>query len=123
MIKVVFDTNILISGLLHVGKPKQLIDLALNGKIESVSSLYIINEFSEVISRDKFELDSEKQELLKHFVFMLSNIVDVKSTFKIITKDPSDDNIVRAAYDGNANYIVSGDKALLELREFAGIKI
>jgi predicted nucleic acid-binding protein len=47
----------------------------------------------------------------------------VKSKFKVIPEDPDDDIIVRTAYDGKADYIVSGDRHLLALKEFKGIKI
>lgn len=56
MVRVAFDTNILVSWLLHPGKPKRLIDLAVNGKIESISSADIIAEFDIAIIRDKFKL-------------------------------------------------------------------
>ena len=48
MIRVVLDTNILISGVLHIGKPARLIDLALEGKLGIVSSIQMINEFKRV---------------------------------------------------------------------------
>jgi len=72
MIRIVFDTNILISGLLHIGKPKKLIDLVLNRKIELVSSMQIINEFQSVISRNKFKLSKEEQELMTSLILGLA---------------------------------------------------
>ena len=52
-----------------------------------------------------------------------ARIVQVKSKFKAVKEDPDDDTIIRAAYDSKANYIVSGDKHLLSLGEFRGIRI
>lgn len=49
--------------------------------------------------------------------------MQVKSGFKAVKEDPDDDIIVRAAYDGKADYIVSGDRHLLALKEYKGIKI
>jgi predicted nucleic acid-binding protein len=50
--------------------------------------------------------------------------VKVKSRFKKVKADPTDDDIIlRTAYDGKADYIVSGDEHLLALKEFKGIKI
>jgi len=123
MVRVVLDTNILISGLLYPGKPKKLINLALDGKIEAVSSIRIINELKEVIAREEFRLSKEEQEVMVNFIIRLSRIVMIKSNFKIVKKDPDDDVIIRTAYDRNAKYIVSGDHHLLELKEVAGIKI
>ena len=55
MMRVVLDTNILISGVPHVGKPARLLDLALEGRLAIVSSIQMINEFKQVIARDKFK--------------------------------------------------------------------
>lgn len=49
--------------------------------------------------------------------------VRIKSRFKVVKSDPDDDIILRAAYDSKADYIVSGDKHLLSLSEFKGIRI
>ena len=49
--------------------------------------------------------------------------MQIKSRFKAVKEDPDDDIIVRTAYDGKADYIVSGDRHLLALKEFKGIKI
>ena len=54
--RIVLDTNILVSGLLYQGKPRRLIDLATQGQIEIVSSAEMIDELREVLSREKFGL-------------------------------------------------------------------
>jgi predicted nucleic acid-binding protein len=53
----------------------------------------------------------------------VAKIVNVTSQFKAVKEDPDDDIVVRTAFDGKANYIVSGDKHLLSLGTFRGIKI
>ena len=123
MIRVVLDTNILISGVLHIGKPSKILDLALQNRIEVIASIPIIEEFKNVISRDKFKLSIEEHELFTNFIIRLCHIVAVKSTFKVVEDDPDDDIIVRTAHDSGANYIISGDRHLLELGTFAGIKV
>jgi len=47
----------------------------------------------------------------------------IKSKFKVVKEDPDDDIILRTAYDSKADYVVSGDKHLLSLGEFKGIRI
>lgn len=123
MVRIVLDTNILISGLLYSGKPKLLLDLALEGKFESVSSMQMVEEFRKVIARPRFNLDANLQDIMINFAIRFNNIVLIKSKFKVIPKDPSDDLVIRTAYDGKASYIVSGDRHLLELKGFLGIKI
>jgi putative PIN family toxin of toxin-antitoxin system len=123
MFKVVFDTNVLISGVLHAGKSRMLIDAVLDGKILLILSIQIIRELKRVIARDKFKLSRNQQKMLTNFVLMISHIVKLRSRFKVVGEDPSDDMILRTAYDGGAQYIVSGDEHLLSLREFKGVKI
>jgi len=123
MAKAVFDTNVLISGIIHIGKSKQLIDAVLEGKITLILSTPIIQEFKGVISRDKFKLSRDQQRILANFLVRISNIVGIKSKFKAVKGDPRDDIVLRTACDGEADYIVSGDEHLLSLKEFRGIKI
>ena len=54
---------------------------------------------------------------------MLFRSVSIRSKFKVVKNDPDDDIIVNTAYDGNADYIVSGDDDLLKLKSFKGIRI
>ncbi|MCP8317729.1 MAG: putative toxin-antitoxin system toxin component, PIN family [archaeon] len=123
MPKAVFDTNVLISGIVYAGKSKLLIDAILEGKITLIISMQIIREFRRVIIRDKFKLSKNQQNIITNFVLRIGNIVKVKSRFKVVKQDPNDDRILRTAHDGKADYIVSGDEHLLSLKEFRGIKI
>jgi hypothetical protein len=62
-------------------------------------------------------------------IVIVSTLVDscekipLKSNFKVIESDPDDDIIINTAYDGKADYIVSGDPDLKSLKNFKGIKI
>jgi predicted nucleic acid-binding protein len=53
----------------------------------------------------------------------MSKIVKIRSRFKVVKEGPSDDIVLKAAYNGNADYIVSADDHLLALKEFKGIKM
>ncbi|MHB2037263.1 MAG: putative toxin-antitoxin system toxin component, PIN family [Nitrososphaerales archaeon] len=122
---VVFDVNILVSALISEGKPKQLWLKAVHGEFELVSSKGIIDDFVEVMGRSKFERYVDDGDMLD-FVQALSataKFVRTKSKFKIVKEDPEDDVILATAYDGDAEYVVSGDRHLLNMKEFRGIKI
>lgn len=85
----------------------------------------IIEEFLEITEEPKVAKYTNQQDITV-FLGVLgktAKIIPMKSRFKIVEEDPDDDIIVRTAYDGKANYIVSGDKHLLALKEFKGIKI
>jgi putative PIN family toxin of toxin-antitoxin system len=56
-------------------------------------------------------------------IMQISEILVSESKFEVIEEDPDDDIVLNVAYDSRADYIVSGDKHLLKLREFKGTKI
>ncbi len=123
--EVVLDVNILVSSLIGKGKPRELWLKAVSGEFQLVLSRRIVEEFVQVISRPKFQRYLGERDVLD-FLEALSTrakIVRTRSRLRIIREDPEDNSILAAAYDGRADYIVSGDRHLLGLREFEGIKI
>jgi len=123
LFRAVFDTNVLVSGILYAGKSKLLIDAVLGGKITLVLSTQLIQEFKRVIARDKFKLSKDQQDEFINFIVMISDIVRIKSRFRVVMEDPNDNAVLRTAYDGRVHCIVLGDEHLLSLKEFMGIKI
>ncbi len=123
--EVVLDVNILVSSLIGKGKPRELWLKAVSGEFQLVLSRRIVEEFVQVISRPKFQRHLGERDVLD-FLEALSTrakIVRTRSRLRIIREDPEDNSILAATYDGRADYIVSGDRHLLGLREFEGIRI
>jgi putative PIN family toxin of toxin-antitoxin system len=122
--RVVLDTNVLVSSLITSGKPARLVERLFAKDIELVISKPMLEEFVEVIARPKFQ-EYASQRTIKDFLELLLSIcavVDVKSRFDI-TSDRSDNAILATAYDGKADYIVSGDKHLLQLKKFRKTRV
>ncbi len=122
--KVVLDTNVLVSALIKPGKPRDLFNKLIKHK-QLVLSKAILEEFLDVIEDSKVAKYTNEQDVTI-FLNILGNaarIIEIKSKFKAVKEDPNDDVIIRTAYDGKADFIISGDKHLLALREFKGIKI
>jgi uncharacterized protein len=122
--RVVLDTNVLVSALIGEGKPAKFIQNVLKKQVELLISKPILDEFVDVIARPKF-LDYVGEGEVKDFLQLIVDVgavVDVKSRFNVIA-DRNDNSILATAYDGKADYIVSGDRHLLELRKFRGIRI
>jgi len=122
---VVFDVNILVSALITEGKPKKLWLKAVEGEFELVLSKGIVDDFVQVMGRSKFDRYVDESDMLD-FVQALSAIakfVRTKSRYRIVKEDPDDDVVLAAAYDGGADYVVSGDQHLLNMKEFKGIHI
>ena len=125
MHSVVFDVNVLVSSLIVEGKPEDLWLEAKANKFVLISAHQIVSEFVKVISRKKFEkyVDEDEIRLFLEDLHKTAKFMRVKSKFEVVKEDPSDDVILRTAYDGKADYVVSGDRHLLSLGVFRGINI
>ncbi len=125
MIKVVIDTNTLISSIgWKDSKPREIFDGCLYEKWNLVESIGLIKEFLEVIQRPKFDFISEEGK--KEFLISLMNmceIVEPKKKIGVIKDDPDDNLVLECALEGRADYIISGDEHLLRLKYFESIKI
>ena len=123
--RIVLDTNVLISALIKSGKPRELILEIARKKVEVVLSKEILKEFIEVANDPRIKRyvrEDEKIRFLKA-IGSISSVVGVKSRFEVVKDDPDDDIVLRTAHDGKAEYIVSGDRHLLSLKKFRKIKI
>ncbi len=125
--KIIADTNVLVSGTFWKGDSDKIIDLIDKGEIELVISEELIEEYNDVINRDevmdKIEkknliLNESAQRIIKH-----ATIIKPKQKLDIIKEDPDDNIILECAIEGNVDYIISKDKHLLKLKEFREIKI
>jgi putative PIN family toxin of toxin-antitoxin system len=122
--KVVLDTNVLISALIKAGKPRELFFRLAEEKM-LILSRQILEEFLEVAEDPRVKKYVKEQETAAFLNSLrdATKIVEVKSKFRAVKGDPDDDVFVNTAYDGKADYIVSGDNHLLSLGEFREIKI
>lgn len=121
--RIVSDTNFLISAVLwDKSVSHKLLIKLIEKDIEIFTSINILKEFKEVITRDfkynKQEIESIVSKLLNFIKIIKPNI-----KIDIIKKDKDDNKILECAVSSNAEYILSYDNHLLNLKEFRGIKI
>ena len=123
MLKITPDTNTLVSAAISKGNEYELLRLAELGNVKLILSPQIIQEFIGVISRPKFGF-SEKQiaDSIKQIIDVSNIIMPVKG-IDIIKEDPEDNRILECAQAGKADYIVSGDRHLLNLKNYKSIRI
>lgn len=123
--RVVLDINVLASAMITKGKPKELWLKAVRKEFDTISSRKIISDFLQVISRKKFQRYVKERDVVDFLEAFnaTAKLVDVKSKLRVVKQDPDDDVILATAYDGHADYIVSGDKHLLALKQFKSIRI
>jgi putative PIN family toxin of toxin-antitoxin system len=123
MLRVVLDTNVLVSAVISDGKPRELLRKGIAKEFSMVTSDRILKELVTVLHRPKFKTSKDESHRIVLALIRSSEVVNVKSKFEAVKVDPKDDMIVNTAYDGRADIIVTGDKHLLELENFTGIKI
>src|SRR3989344_6804850 len=123
MLKVVFDTNILISALHFKSSiPRKLLETAYGNQFQIVISRQILAELRGVL-RVKFGYETYKLNLLEELLISICKLVDPKNRIRVVKDDSDDDKIIECAIEGNAKNVISGDKHLLKIRNFRGIDI
>lgn len=123
MLRVVLDTNVLVSALISDGKSRELLKMGIVKQYAIVISDLILKELALVLSRPKFKTSQDEVQRVIVALMRTAEVVNVTSKLKAVKEDPKDDMIVDTAYDGNANMIVTGDSHLLALNEYREIKI
>jgi putative PIN family toxin of toxin-antitoxin system len=121
--RVVPDTNLLISAFLFGGIPREILHGCIQGEPRLVISETILDELQGVLRRQRFGLTADR---VRAIVYEVSTIGDIVTTFtkvKVISEDPSDNAVLECALDGKADHIVTGDGHLLELGDYRGIGI
>jgi putative PIN family toxin of toxin-antitoxin system len=123
MIKAVLDTNVIISGIVFGGKPRQVLESAFRGSTQIYISEPIINELKGVLQRPRFYLTSEIIEIIISELIAIAEWVEPKEHINVIKSDPDDNIFLECALSSESEYIVSGDDHLLELNKWKGINI
>ncbi|MDQ3179816.1 MAG: putative toxin-antitoxin system toxin component, PIN family [Acidobacteriota bacterium] len=125
--RIVPDTNIVVSGLFWRGQPRRILDAARDGIIELFTSPVLLEELEDVLSREKFAARLEAaqvtvQELVEGYS-ALATVIDAVPIAPVILADPDDDAVLACALAAEAEIIVSGDSDLLDLKEHQDIRI
>ena len=128
MIRVVLDTNIIVSAtILRKGHSAQVLDLWREEKIELAVSLPILEEMRKVLKQARIiKQQSMAQQDVKALIegFRESGILTSgRLDLELVGEDPEDDKFIICAVEARADYIVSGDTHLLKLKEYQGIRI
>jgi uncharacterized protein len=123
MYKIVLDTNILISAIVFGGKPRKILNSVIAGKIEFATSKDILEEVEGVLSGKKYKYPVQVVYEIRNAIEELGEIVLPKKSVNRIKKDPDDNRILECALYAKADFIISGDNHLLELKQFNGIQI
>jgi putative PIN family toxin of toxin-antitoxin system len=119
--RVVLDSNVLVSALVGHGAPRRLLFSLLREHV-IVSSVHLLAELEDVLAR-KFQFSDGQIERIISLIVSESHLVEVKDVPKVVVEDPDDDLVLASAVEGESDFIVTGDRHLLRLREYGDIRI
>ena len=122
MLRVVLDTNVLVSAFFWEGNEQGILKRCKGGEMQSVTSTSILGELERVLLR-KFGMPEEIVRAYVKEVIMISDLVFPRGELRVIERDPADDLILETAMLGRADIIVSGDDHLLRLGSYEGVMI
>jgi len=120
--RVVYDTNILISGLLWRGKPYQCLLLARSGIVQAVYCPPMLAELTDKL-RHIFGFSENRIQAVLYDLRRVSTRVDVAGDLRAVVADPDDDKFIECAVVAGASVIVSGDHHLLDLGKYGDLQI
>jgi len=121
--KVVIDTNVIISGTFWSGTPYKILEAWRDSSISMVTSLEIIDEYTRVAKELSIQYPSIDTS---RFIKLITTNCELYSPMKLIQQvsvDPDDDKFIECAIAANVKNIISGDKDLLDISGYNAIEV
>ncbi len=119
MIRATIDHNVLVSGALQpAGSSGRILQAVLNRTIATVSSNFLAEELTEILNRPHLREQIERWQpvtAIADRILAAFEIVTPEHAITPVSRDPKDDPILEAALAGHVDFIVTGDKDLLDL--------
>lgn len=121
--KIVLDTNILVSGIFWGGVPLKILDLWKKHKLIVIASESVLDEYLRTIHA--IAKRASRPDLYRSWAILLPSrlrLVMIEKSFRLC-RDPNDDMYLDCAIAGKAHYIVTGDRDLLALQQIMSVRI
>ncbi len=126
-VKVVLDTNVWVSILLNKTLAKDFLPLIESRRIDAYLSNQLLRELAKVLTYPKIEAVLDKAgtdpRIALSALLRSSKLLNAKRLVDVIKQDPADNRVLECAQSAKAEFVVSGDKHLLSLGHFSGIRI
>lgn len=124
VIRVVLDTNVLVSAILFRGELAKIADLWKGGRIVPVVSRETFDEFRRVLHYPKFRLTpSEMRSIIQDEVLPFFEVVEKVGRISGVCPDPDDDKFIACAVAAGVDFVVSGDQGLCDLGKYRTMRI
>jgi putative PIN family toxin of toxin-antitoxin system len=119
----VFDTNVLIAAIITQGVCSKLLHRARAGEFSLISCPFILKELRRILSK-KFRLPHDEiASTMEPISEAIGQIIEHNLKITDTCQDADDDNIIACAVAAKADYLVTGDSDLLEIKSYQGVKI
>jgi putative PIN family toxin of toxin-antitoxin system len=119
--RILLDTDVVISALGFGGRPRVLLDEAIDGAHDLVTSPALLAELARTLSGVLGMDDAHIRETID-LLIRVSDIVEPTQRLAVC-RDPADDRVLECAVTGQVEYVATGDEDLLCIREFEGVRI
>lgn len=121
-IRVVFDTNVVVSALGFGGRPLEALLRAFDEDVQLIASDETLRELERVLAYDHLPFTKTEQTRYPALIRLEAEIVAPENTVEIV-RDSDDDKFLECALEGDAEYVVSGDDDLLDLQSYEGVRV
>ncbi|NOY46208.1 MAG: putative toxin-antitoxin system toxin component, PIN family [Deltaproteobacteria bacterium] len=123
MTRIVCDTNVIVSAVVFGGPPRRVLELVSEGKVAGALSLAICWEVEAVLLRPKFGLTGAQVAAIIEALRDTFYLVSPQETVDAVPDDPDDNRVLEAALAAGADRVVTGDRHLLSLESYRGIRV
>ena len=121
--RVVLDTNVIVSGLNFPGNERLVLDMARRGRFDLYLSPFILEEVDGVLIR-KFGWSQERSSQVRRVLEEAATVIEPRCSQDPITDNQADNRILECAKSASADYLITGDRQhLLPLKEHEGTRI
>ncbi len=121
--RVVLDTNVIVSGLNFSGNEQRVLQLAARRRYDLYLSTFILQEVSGVLAR-KFNWAQERTSQAIRLLSSAATVIKPRRILPVIQTNPADNRVLACAVESDADYLVTGDRRhLLPLKVHAGTRI
>ena len=120
--RIVIDTNVVVSAMFFGGKPRKLLEMLEDNLVNAYVTDEIVKEYGETTEYLLKKFGGDKMSLPLELIVRKMKLIDAETKVEIC-RDPDDDKFINCAIDAKCYYIVSGDKNLLDIKQYKDVQI